>query len=87
MCHSRSYAATKLSSESAGLRCPAPLTFVKACGSVAEARQGIGGWLSFYNDERPHQALGYQTPRSVFASKACAPTSRRERSINVLTYV
>ncbi len=82
--------------------------FVKAYGSVAEARQGTGGWLSFYNDERPHQALGYQTPRSVFASKACehvdkhlrittscygvthmltAPTSRRERGTNVLTYV
>jgi putative transposase len=27
--------------------------FIKAYGSVAEARQGIGGWLSFYNDERP----------------------------------
>ena len=41
--------------------------FIKAYGSVAEARQGIGGWLRFYNDERPHQALGYRTPREVFA--------------------
>ena len=32
--------------------------FTKAYGSVIEARRGIGGWLSFYNDERPHQALG-----------------------------
>ena len=32
--------------ESAGLRCPAPLTFIKAYGSVIEARRGIGGWLS-----------------------------------------
>jgi putative transposase len=45
--------------------------FIKAYGSVAEARQGIGGWLRFYNDERPHQALGYRTPRAVFAGEAC----------------
>jgi putative transposase len=47
--------------------------FLKAYGSVAAARGGIGGWLGFYNDERPHQALGYQTPRAVFeAVAACA---------------
>ena len=40
--------------------------FIKAYGSVAEARLGIGGWLTFYNDERPHQALDYRTPREVF---------------------
>ncbi len=40
--------------------------FIKAYGSVAEARRGIGGWLSFYNEERLHQALGYRTPRAVF---------------------
>jgi putative transposase len=40
--------------------------FIKAYGSVTEARRGIGGWLAFYNDERPHQALGYRTPRAVF---------------------
>ncbi len=45
--------------------------FTKAYGSVIEARRGIGGWLSFYHDERPHQALGYQTPRSVFVGEAC----------------
>ena len=40
--------------------------FIKAYGSVAEARRGIGGWLTFYNDERPHQALADRTPRAVF---------------------
>src|SRR4051812_46522201 len=43
--------------ESAGLRCPAPLTFIKAYGAVIEARRSIGKWFEFYNDERPHQAL------------------------------
>jgi putative transposase len=45
--------------------------FIKAYESVAEARRGIGGWLSFYNDERPHQALAYQTPRAVFEGVTC----------------
>ena len=40
--------------------------FIKAYASVPEARRGIGGWLAFYNEERPHQALGYLTPRAVF---------------------
>jgi putative transposase len=46
--------------------------FIKAYGSVSEVRMGIGGWLAFYNDERPHQALDYRTPRAVFeAAPAC----------------
>jgi len=46
--------------------------FIKAYGSVPEARLGIGGWLGFYNDERPHQALEYRTPREVYeASVTC----------------
>jgi putative transposase len=40
--------------------------FIKAYCSVDEARRGIGSWLTFYNDERPHQALDYRTPRTVF---------------------
>jgi len=46
--------------------------FIKAYGSVAEARRGIGAWLVFYNNERPHQALEYRTPSEVFGqAKAC----------------
>ena len=44
--------------------------FIKAYGSVPEARIGIGAWLTFYNDERPHQALGYRTPTAVFHGAA-----------------
>jgi hypothetical protein len=47
--------------------------FIKASGSVAEARRGIGGWLSFYDEERLHQALGYRTPRAVFDGEAHEP--------------
>jgi putative transposase len=44
--------------------------FIKAYATVAEARVGIGGYLTLYNDERPHQALGYRTPREVFEAGA-----------------
>jgi putative transposase len=44
--------------------------FIKAYGSVPEARIGIGEWLTFYNDERPHQALDYRTPTAVFYGAA-----------------
>src|SRR6202041_3551597 len=45
--------------------------FIKAYGAVIEGRRGMGGWIAFYNDERPHQALDYRTPRTVFAGAAC----------------
>jgi len=32
-----------------------------------EARQGLASYLQFYNQERPHQALGYLTPAAVHA--------------------
>jgi Integrase core domain len=53
---------------------------------VIEARRRIGGWLCFYNEERPHQALGYRTPRTVFAGAACEYHSYniRKESIDVL---
>ena len=40
--------------------------YLKAYDSVSEARAGIGAYLRFYNNERFHQALGYQTPAQVF---------------------
>lgn len=40
--------------------------FIKAYNTMNEARKGINAWILFYNDERPHQALGYRTPRAVF---------------------
>jgi len=40
--------------------------YLNAYASVAEARTGIGAWLHFYNEERPHQSLGYRTPRQIY---------------------
>jgi putative transposase len=40
--------------------------YLNAYASVAEAKTGIGAWLSFYNEERQHQSLGYRTPRQIY---------------------
>ena len=34
--------------------------------SMHEARMGIGRYFDYFNDKRPHQALGYQTPSSFY---------------------
>jgi putative transposase len=44
--------------------------YLHAYDTVAEARAGIAGWITFYNVERLHQALGYRTPAEVFAGGA-----------------
>jgi putative transposase len=43
--------------------------YLHAYESVAEARAGIGAYLHFYNHERPHEALGYQTPKEIFDAR------------------
>jgi putative transposase len=40
--------------------------YLKAYENVDEAKAGLGTYLDFYNDDRPHQSLGYQTPYQVF---------------------
>jgi putative transposase len=40
--------------------------YLHAYATVAEAKAGIGAWLSFYNEERQHQSLGYCTPRQIY---------------------
>ena len=40
--------------------------YLHASATVAEAKTGIGAWLSFYNEERQHHSLGYRTPRQIY---------------------
>lgn len=44
--------------------------YLHAYDCAAEARAGIGRYFAFYNDERSHQALGYQTPAAFFDGEA-----------------
>ena len=59
--------------------------YIKAYASVAEARASIGSYLSFYNDERIHQALDYRTPSAIFAAKACGYVDNAPASVPVTT--
>ena len=34
--------------------------------SVLELKQNIPKWLQWYNNQRPHQALGYKTPQEIY---------------------
>ncbi len=46
-----------------------------ACGR--EARDGIASWFAFYNGTRPHQALGYRTPMSVWREATTGPLGEK----------
>jgi transposase InsO family protein len=55
--------------ESAELRCSAPLDYLKDYDSVTEAHSGIEKYLRFYNHERLHQSLAYQTPAAIYLAR------------------
>ena len=40
--------------------------YLKAYANATEARRELSAYFRFYNDQRPHQALGYRTPAEVF---------------------
>lgn len=50
--------------------------YLHAYDSVQEAHDAIGRYIDFYNFERPHQALGYQTPDSFYRGFA-RPAARQ----------
>lgn len=43
--------------------------YLNEYGSPREARLRLGHYLTFYNDGRVHQALGYRTPAEVYHQK------------------
>jgi putative transposase len=40
--------------------------YLKGYADGHEAKAGIGAWFAFYNNARPHQALGNRTPMAVW---------------------
>ena len=40
--------------------------YLKAYANAREARRELGTHFRSHNEQRPHQALGYQTPAEVF---------------------
>jgi putative transposase len=50
-----------------------------------QARQGLTRYFRFYNDERPHQALGYLTPAQVYFNSALFLTNGTNINERTLT--
>jgi len=44
--------------------------YLNAFDSFRDTLSGIGGWIEYYNDERPHSSLGDQTPGQVYQQLA-----------------
>lgn len=44
--------------------------YLKDYQTPREARQSLNNYFKFYNQKRPHQALGYQTPNEVYFNKS-----------------
>ena len=45
--------------------------YLNAFETGSQARAGIGRWITYYNTERPHSALGGRTPSEAYAG--CRP--------------
>ena len=63
--------------------------YLKAYENGREARSEIGAYLSFYNTQRPHQALGYKTPTELYLETAelgIEPGERRTASETLARY-
>jgi putative transposase len=44
--------------------------FIKEYQDVLSRIEGLRAYFRFYNDERPHQALGYRTPTEVYRGRS-----------------
>jgi len=40
--------------------------YINDYNTVGDAKEGISGYMSFYNQERPHQSLDYKTPAEIY---------------------
>ena len=40
--------------------------YIQGYDTVPALHRGLARYFAFYNDERPHQSLGYRTPAAVY---------------------
>jgi len=43
--------------------------YLRGYETVPELGRGLRGYFGFYNEERPHQSLGYRTPSAVYGGR------------------
>jgi putative transposase len=46
--------------------------YLKGYADGLELHEGLADWIAFYNDRRPHQALGHRAPMAVWRSGIAA---------------
>ena len=46
--------------------------YLKGYADGHELHEGLADWIAFYNNRRPHQALGHRTPMAVWRNGAAA---------------
>jgi putative transposase len=46
--------------------------YLKGYADGRELHEGLADWIAFYNNRRPHQALGHRTPMAVWRNGAAA---------------
>jgi putative transposase len=47
--------------------------YLKGYADGREAKAGIASWITFYNGQRPHQALANRTPMAVWRQGTTGP--------------
>ncbi len=40
--------------------------YIQGYDTVPGLHRGLARYFAFYNDERPHQSLGYRTPAAIY---------------------
>ena len=50
--------------------------YIKDYAQGQDAYEGLGGYFGFFNNERPHQSLGYRTPSAVYFENGAMKNSR-----------
>jgi putative transposase len=58
--------------------------YLKEYPSVASLLVGLEAYFRFYNDERPHQSLGYRTPREVHVNLQPNPQAKGELMVETM---
>lgn len=59
--------------------------YLKSYENIEEARVNLAAYFNFYNNERPHQSLGYKTPASVYKTKnQLAPITKSHNTLTNL---
>jgi putative transposase len=52
--------------------------YLQSYSTPREARQSLARYFAFYNQERPHQALGYQTPATLYFGTRSEASTRND---------